>query len=123
MLVSLLDAAEAWEVGLGEAAAWCEQAGIAFLSVPVTDHGIPKSFEVVEHAADLASQHMHAGRGVGAHCFAGLGRSPLFVASVLIGHGLTDAEAVAAVSAARGHDVPEMDQQHAWLLDFALRRI
>ncbi len=121
MLVSLLEPAEASDVGLGNAAVWCERAGIEFLSVPVTDHGIPTSFQVIEHAVNLASQYMRSDRGVGAHCYAGLGRSPLFVASVLISHGHSDAEAIAAVSAARGYDVPEMDQQHIWLMEFAAR--
>lgn len=121
MLVSMLEPAEAIEIGLGDAAQSCERAGIGFLSVPITDHGIPSSFELVERAVEIASRELQAGRGVGAHCYAGLGRSPLFVASVLILHGHSAPEAVAAVSAARGHDVPEMDEQHAWLERFAAR--
>lgn len=122
MIVSMLEPTEADEVGLGEAAQSCERAGIEFLSVPITDHGIPSSFEVVEEAVEVAARQLRAGRGVGAHCYAGLGRSPLFVASVLILHGHSAPEAIAAVSAARGRDVPEMDQQHVWLAKLAMRR-
>ncbi len=122
MLVSMLEPAEADTVGLGEAALSCERAGIDFLSVPITDHGIPTSFQLVEQAVDIVARQLRAGRGVGAHCYAGLGRSPLFVASVLILHGQSAPEAIAAVSAARGVDVPEMDQQHVWLMELSARR-
>jgi len=122
MMVSMLEPAEAGEVGLGDAAQSCQRAGIEFLSVPITDHGIPSSFEIVEEAVEVAARQLRAGRGVGAHCYAGLGRSPLFVASVLILHGHSAPDAIAAVSTARGRDVPEMDQQHAWLMKLAMRR-
>jgi protein-tyrosine phosphatase len=99
----------------------CARAGIEFLSLPVTDHGIPSSFDEVKEAADLVREAVRRGRGVGAHCFAGLGRSPLFVAAVLIGEGWSGMDAIAAVSTARGCAVPEMDTQHAWLMMFARR--
>jgi protein-tyrosine phosphatase len=122
MLVSMLEPAEADSVGLGEAALSCERAGIDYLSVPITDHGIPASFQLIEQAVDIVARQLLAGRGVGAHCYAGLGRSPLFVASVLILHGQSAPQAIASVSAARGVDVPEMDQQHDWLMQLAARR-
>jgi protein-tyrosine phosphatase len=76
---------------------------------------------MVEAAVATLSHHLGAGRGVGAHCFAGLGRSPLLVAAVLINHGHSDEDAIDLVSAARGYRVPEMDDQHDWLFDFARR--
>ncbi|MEZ5815848.1 MAG: hypothetical protein R3D44_02045 [Hyphomicrobiaceae bacterium] len=122
VVVSMLEPAEAYDVGLSEEAAWCRSAGIEFVSLPVTDHGIPGTFEEVEDVVAVLAGHLRCGRGVAAHCFAGLGRSPLLVASVLIHHGWSDAEAVDAVSVARGSLVPEMDAQHRWLLDLAIRR-
>lgn len=121
VLVSLMEPDEAREMGLADEAGECARAGIVFVSLPVADHGIPDSFEVVEAAVAQLAQHIDAGRGVGAHCFAGLGRSPLLVAAVLLQHGYSYEEAIQLVSAARGHDVPEMDDQHAWLAEFAER--
>ena len=121
LLVSLLEPEEAADVGLGDEAGLCAEAGIEFFALPVTDHGIPTSFEAVEAAVALIARQLAAGRGVGAHCYAGLGRSPLLVACVLIHHGHSDDEAVALVSAARGWLVPEMDSQHAWLMRYHAR--
>ena len=121
VLVSLLEQEEAKCTGLGGEAGHCERAGIEFISLPITDHGIPNKLKKVEATVAQMSHHLGAGRGVGAHCFAGLGRSPLLVAAVLIEHGRTNEEAVALVSAARGYRVPEMGEQHDWLCNFARR--
>jgi protein-tyrosine phosphatase len=123
VLVSLLENEEAREVGLADEAALCERAGIDFVALPIVDHGIPQSFETMERAIAELAGHLANGRNVGAHCYAGLGRSPLLVAALLIHHGLPDHAAIKLVSAARGHDVPEMEHQHAWLRELALRRL
>jgi protein-tyrosine phosphatase len=73
---------------------------------------------VIETAAAIRA-HLAAGRGVAVHCYAGLGRSPLLAAMVLIDHGLDATEAIARVSRARGAAVPEMPEQHTWLADYA----
>jgi protein-tyrosine phosphatase len=122
VLVSLLEREEAEDVGLGGEAGHCERAGIEFISVAVRDHGIPGTFEEIEAVVGRLRIHLAQGRGVGAHCFAGLGRSPLLVASVLIHAGYSDSDAIDLVSEARGHAVPEMDSQHAWLQAFAQRQ-
>lgn len=121
VIVSMLEPGEAEEVGLSDEAYHCERAGIDFLSVPITDHGIPESVELIDSAVMEIAAQLALGRGVGAHCYAGLGRSPLMVASVLIRHGMSDSRAIDLVSAARGFDVPEMDSQHTWLFEYALR--
>lgn len=121
-LVSLLAPDEAIDVGLGQEADWCAETGVSFLNIPIIDHGVPSSFQVIEDAMDELANELKAGRGVAAHCFAGLGRSPLLVASVLVHLGWSDLDAVAAVSQARGYDVPEMHAQHLWLAEFAERR-
>lgn len=123
VLVSLLEVEEADDVGLADEAGHCQRAGIDFIHLPVMDHGIPSTADAIEAAVAEISGRLKRGQGVGAHCFAGLGRSPLLVASVLIHHGFSDSEAIELVSEARGHAVPEMDSQHAWLLSFALRRM
>ena len=121
VLVSMLEPDEAKEVGLDREAEHCARAGIEYLSVPITDHGVPGSFESIDAAVADITIHLARGRGVGAHCYAGLGRSPLMVASILIHHGLSHRKAIDLVSAARGLPVPEMDSQHVWLFNYALR--
>lgn len=121
VLVSLLDPDEAESMGLAGEAGHCARADIEFISLPVIDHGIPATFEMIEETVARLKLRLRTGRGVGAHCFAGLGRSPLLVAAVLIRHGHSDGEATQLVSAARGYPVPEMDSQRTWLAEFAMR--
>jgi len=120
VLVSMLEAEEAAAVGLEHAAAYAAGHGIEFFNLPILDHGIPEAVAPVEALVATLRQRLAEGKGVAAHCFAGLGRSPLMVASVLIRSGMTTAEACELISASRGHDVPEMSTQVDWLLDFEI---
>ena len=122
VLVSLLEDEEAADVGLGDEAAHCRVAGIEPVSVPIADHGVPASLTAIDVPVAAIVRYLEAGRGVGAHCYAGLGRSPLLVAATLIRLGHTVGDAIEQVSRARGCPVPEMDSQHAWLEAFAARR-
>lgn len=119
-LVSLLEPDEAAEVGLAAEAEWCARVGLEFRNLPIADHGIPSDLGTIEEVMPELVHHLRRGRGVAAHCYAGLGRSPLLLASVLIHHGWMDDDAIEAVSVARGCPVPEMEAQHRWLLQFAL---
>jgi hypothetical protein len=122
VLVSMLAVDEAFEIGLGNAPRWAASAGIEFLALPVTDHGIPTDAGAVSYAVDRVRERLREGRGVAAHCFAGLGRSPLFVAATLIASGYAAPDAIKRISEARGFAVPEMKSQHEWLHTFAASR-
>ena len=121
MLVSLLEQGEAEDVGLADEAGHCERAGIAFIQLAITDHGIPSAVEPVALVVADLVRRLQQGQGVGAHCYAGLGRSPLLIAAVLIAHGLTAPDACELITAARGHPVPERDAQARWLDEFEMR--
>ncbi|MFV0296162.1 MAG: hypothetical protein ACK5JT_08595 [Hyphomicrobiaceae bacterium] len=118
VLVSMLKPDEEVEVGLGNAAAYCEACGIEFVSVPVVDHGLPQSVEDTYAIVDHLCGCRRLGLGVGAHCFAGLGRSPLMISAMLIHGGLSARRAVELVSDARGAAVPEMPCQQEWLRSY-----
>jgi hypothetical protein len=118
-LVSLLVPREAANIGLADEAGAAQAAGITFHTMPTGDFGVPASFADVSEVIDRVAADLRAGRGVGAHCFAGRGRSPMFVAAVLVHHGYTPDNAISAVSTARGRRIPETDAQRRWIAEYA----
>ncbi len=118
-LVSLLTPDETAEMGLAGEEAAAVAAGIVFDTLPTTDFAVPPSFAVAASVIGRAATDLRAGRGVGAHCYAGRGRSPLFIAALLVHEGYSVSDAINAVSVARGRRVPETSEQHQWVADFA----
>lgn len=118
VVVSLMEAGEALGLGLADEAGLCHAGGMEFLSLPVGDHGIPSAVMPVERMSRCIATHLRDGKGVAVHCFAGLGRSPLLCAAVLIDHGLGAIEACDLIVEARGTGVPEMSEQADWLLRY-----
>ena len=122
VVVSLLEPDEALPLGLADEAGLAQAAGIEFLWLPVADHGVPPRVEPVEAMSAEISRRLKQGKGVAVHCFAGLGRSPLLIAAVMIDAGIDAYKACELISSARGHGVPEMGSQVEWLLDYELRK-
>lgn len=118
-LISLLAPQEAARAGLGQEAEAARAAGLTFDTLPTSDFAVPASFPAAAQVIERVVDDLRAGLGVGAHCFAGRGRSPLFIAAVLVHHGYPPQDAVNVVSAARGHRIPETAAQHAWIAEFA----
>lgn len=115
VVVSLLEPAEAGELGLADERTVCERAGLEFVAHPVPDRGVPPDrVQFNALVADLA-RRVAGGGSVGIHCRAGIGRSGLAAAGVLVALGLPAAGAFAAVGAARGRAVPDTAEQAVWL--------
>lgn len=117
-LVSLLAPHEAARAGLGDEASAARAAGLTFDTLPTSDFAVPPSFPEAAQVIERVTKNLSAGHGVGAHCFAGRGRSPLFIAAVLVHQGYASDTAIAAVSSARGYRIPETAAQHRWIADF-----
>jgi protein-tyrosine phosphatase len=114
-VVSLLEAAEAREVGLADEARYCEAAGIRFRSYPIPDRGVPSSAEALSRLACQLYHLCAGGRCVAVHCRAGIGRSGLVSAAVLLHCGCGVDDALAAISKARGVLVPDTAEQRQWV--------
>ncbi len=99
---------------------FCEQLGIHFYSLPIRDHEVPLPEEMGEVAKTLRAieARLTAGERVVAHCFAGIGRSGMATAGLLMIAGLPLGEAIDRVSLARGLNCPETEEQHEWLASF-----
>lgn len=121
VVVSALTVAEAEELGLLEEGQHCQSAGLEFLSFPIEDRSVPPSFNEFDGLLNTLSEFLRKGRAVGVHCRAGIGRSSMIVASVLIRYGLSVDSAFRAIQEARGCSVPDTPEQRHWVERFSSR--
>lgn len=117
-IVSLLESAEARELDLAEESAHCAAAGIRFHSFPITDRGVPASPEDLSRLACRLYHSCAGGSFAAIHCRAGIGRSGLVGAAVLLHCGFTVRDALSSISKARGVQVPDTTEQSEWLLRY-----
>jgi protein-tyrosine phosphatase len=118
-LVSLLRAEESKILHLDAEGRLCQSMGIDYKWLPVQDHSIPESMPEFRLVVEHLQRDLRAGKAVGAHCYAGIGRSCMLIACLLCVEGLTPTEAFARLSAARGLQVPDTWLQMQWVEHFA----
>lgn len=114
-VVSLLEDKEAFELGLAAEDALCEKHGLHFISFPIPDRGLPAS---VHDFATLARSIYHetaGGKNTVIHCRAGIGRTGLLAAGVLLHAAFDVDEAFEHISKRRGVEVPDTEEQRSWL--------
>jgi protein-tyrosine phosphatase len=63
----------------------------------------------------MLNQDLDQGKHVAVHCWAGVGRSSLIAAALLVRRGTAPEAAWARIAEARGLPVPETDEQRAWV--------
>ncbi len=119
VVVSLLSDREVKVLGLGGEPEHCRELGIEFRRFPITDHGIPDSVDVFLELICQLHDASSKGRGIVAHCLAGIGRSTLVAASLLVRAGVELDDALRRISAARGMEVPDTTDQRDWLRSLA----
>lgn len=118
MVVSMLEPEEAEVIGLAGQAEALAKEGIEFVNLPIEDFRVPDNPTAILATVDKALGCLQGGGSVVAHCFAGMGRSPLFVGAVLVRNGLETQEAFDLIGQARGARVPATGEQWQWLADF-----
>ena len=107
---------EADELGLRDEEHHCEREGIMFRHVPIPDRSVPADRREFLDAVEQVLADVKRGKDVAVHCRAGIGRSSLFAASVLIRLGWDVEEAFKAIEEARGCEVPDTPSQKAWVI-------
>jgi protein-tyrosine phosphatase len=107
LLISALTKSEVDELGLLEEANCCRENGISFISFPIEDRSVPASISEFESLLERIQREIRGGKAIAIHCRAGIGRSSIIVAAVLIRNGLSATEAFSAIEAARGTPVPD----------------
>jgi protein-tyrosine phosphatase len=111
-VISLLEPDEVADLGLENEAKLCIDKGIRFISFPIPDRGLPEDSEVKRLLAGIEGFD----QGIAIHCRAGIGRSSIIAAAILVDEGMKAAEALTAIEVARGLVVPDTDAQRAWVL-------
>lgn len=119
VLVSLLSAAEERELELCSEARFAAEAGLTFVPFAIMDRSVPRQTgDYLEFIRRLYTL-LQNGESMVIHCRAGIGRSGITAASLLIVDGCDARTAFDHVSRARGFEVPDTPEQKAWVSDLA----
>ena len=113
-IASLLEPSEEAELELRSERHFAKELGLKFLNFPIADRGVPtRLIDFHSFTGDLADD-VRSGRGVAVHCRAGIGRSGITAAAVLVALGHEPGNVFAMVSKARGLTVPDTEEQIEW---------
>lgn len=119
VVVSVLSHDEEVELALTEESGLVEANGLSFISFPINDYDVPSSEDAVRLLVHDLEKLLVDGRTVGIHCRAGIGRSSLVAACLLVNHGENADASFKRISMARGVSVPDTLAQRQWVGDFA----
>lgn len=114
-LVSMLTMSEEVEIGLLFEPNFCDEVGLRFHRFSLPDRTIPIQPAFNDFVAMLLPV-LRQGGFIAIHCRAGIGRSTIMAAALLIGLGLSAQQALERIAEARGFDVPDTEEQ----LDFIM---
>ena len=114
-IVSLLEIHEEYVLGLEKEAEYCRGANIAFDSFPIPDRGVPSSPHALHELSKDTYLRCAGGESTAIHCRAGIGRSSMVAAAVLLHCGFDVDKALARIQKVRGLEVPDTPEQAHWL--------
>ena len=115
IVVSMLEDVEAAVLGLEREREAAQYAGMSFVSFPIPDHSVPPNLEAFLEFLSQLELQLRAGKRVGVHCRASIGRSGVVTASLLIRAGVPLEQAWAEVTTARQYPVPDTAEQALWV--------
>ena len=118
VVVSALTASEAKELLLSDEETCCTRHELKFYSFPIEDRSVPAEPSEFHRFVDLLNAELRNGAAVVIHCRAGIGRSSLIAACLLIRRGLSADSALQAIEEARGLSVPDTPEQRLWIKQF-----
>jgi protein-tyrosine phosphatase len=122
VLVSALTSTEEHELDLAQEAMVCEALGLEFVRFPIEDRDTPRSVDEVRILVRRLLDMLRAGQPVAIHCRAGIGRSAVLAACLLVETDLEPGAALERIATARGAPVPDTDEQRAWVEAYAGQR-
>ncbi len=89
--------------------------GMGYYSFPIPDYSVPRSRAELLRFLSRLEEALESGKNVAVHCRAGIGRSSIIVASLLVSAGLEPEEAFRRIEKARGRPVPDTPEQRDWV--------
>ena len=116
VLVSMLTEEETNELGLHRESEECDAATIKFVNLPIPDRSVPLDRDAFLRAVEQLAEMVRAGRSLGVHCRASIGRSSVLAVSVLVRLGWDVSKAFCAVESARGCSIPDTPEQRQWVI-------
>ncbi|WP_441246834.1 protein-tyrosine phosphatase family protein [Kitasatospora sp. McL0602] len=116
VLVCALTEAELAELGLADEPRTAAAAGLQFVAIPIPDFTVPDLTTILPTLRRLAEQ-LRGGAHVVTHCRAGIGRSSLLAAALLILNGADPDTAWKQIERARGLAVPDTAEQREWTME------
>jgi protein tyrosine/serine phosphatase len=119
LVASLLEPGEVIELELDREASLCTVHAIEFVSFPIADRGVPSSLLEAAALARLLAFRISEGKSTAIHCRAGIGRSSIVAACVMVCLGTTPEKALEKIAIARGLNVPDTADQQRWVRAFA----
>jgi len=118
-IVSLLEMHEAYEVGLQREKELSEINGMKYTSYQMQDRSVPKSVDIFSDFTKKLHHEIAGGENTVIHCRAGIGRTGLVAAGILLHCGFTPEAAFEHVSEKKGVKVPDTEEQENWLKSYS----
>jgi len=115
-IVSLLEPHEAYDIGLQEEEKYAKKYQMEFLSYPIQDRGVPESLTEYKKLTKNLYHEIAGGKNTVIHCRAGIGRTGVVAAGVLLHCGFEPKEAFEYISAKRNVQVPDTEEQVNWVI-------
>ncbi|MFD4537045.1 protein-tyrosine phosphatase family protein [Kitasatospora sp. NPDC058397] len=116
ILVCALTGPELNELGLADESRTATAAGLQFVAIPIPDRTVPDRAAILPTLHRLTEQ-LRDGAHVVTHCRAGIGRSSLLAAALLILNGVDPGTAWNHIERARGLAVPDTAEQREWTME------
>jgi protein-tyrosine phosphatase len=118
VIVSALTPDEIEELALAEEQSCCDARGLIFYSFPINDRSVPVSLSKFNEFLGSLNSELKKGLAIAIHCRAGIGRSSLIAACLLIKQGFVGEDALRLIEEVRGVPVPDTQEQRDWIKEF-----
>ena len=119
VVVSLLTQDEMLELELTTEGELCANSGMEFLSFPINDRDTPPLDSRLKDFIRSLRDRVSKGKSVVIHCRAGIGRSAIIAACLMVSPSNPVENVMPLLVRARGLSVPDTDEQLEWVHKFA----